>query len=697
MGLRATIVWRLIVNADKFTSGRIVLSYQPVNKYFVERRSNFQHLSQLHKVELDLNTETEVALRVPHRGPYTHFDITQGINDPGVGRLTKYLFHLGNPFTYTLYASLEDIDLLGPTARNTVAYQGTLEIEEQKDKPISSKLNKLTSIAATLGAVPILTPICEPLAWASGVAAGVASAFGYSRPPTTTTPEVYIRREAAKLNQTDGTDYADPMAMTTTNTVKRTDQIGLTEADEMSMAYLHGIKTALFRRFWSINEPTGSRLLTFPLCPWAMKAQSEIGDALVFSPMAYTANVFQKYRGSIGITIDIAKTVFHTGRLLVVFEPMNPEGNVVIGPRVNTLQDTINCHRDIIDVRKGNSFTLKFPFTSTTPYLDCERQYGYVHIFVLNALVTNATSLPTFAAIGVKAFACEDMEFMGPSKPRYWPYLPTNGTTTATPVDDAQTLVYQSGLEVTDGLIVDKMIGSSTEPKATTIYAELCAGEQIKSLKQLAMRSKLVRGANAAGYNSAVDPFVADIIQDTDLAPSQEYQPMHDFYSYVSRLYAYSRGGVILTIHNTAGGRSIAVHATDDPVHPTQKVGGLGFDEWSMTHLIGPERTDRLYIPMYGKSYVRYNQSTLNEYQPLFSAGPNLTNDAGLSQMRFYVTNMDTGASEAGYKMWRSAADDTQFGGFAGVPYMVRTAQFRDLIGTGNVDFKANSFFFEQS
>lgn len=154
LGLRATVTFRLVVNADKFTMGRLVLSYQPSNVYYLERRSDYRHVSQLEHVELDLNTDTEAALTIPHRGPYTHFDLTNKKYDTGFFRITEYLLHRGNPYSWTIYASFSDIDLLGPTAVTTVAYQGNLEIEEKKE-PISSKLAQLSSVATSFAAVPI--------------------------------------------------------------------------------------------------------------------------------------------------------------------------------------------------------------------------------------------------------------------------------------------------------------------------------------------------------------------------------------------------------------------------------------------------------------------------------------------------------------------------------------------------------------
>lgn len=697
LGLRATVTFRLVVNADKFTMGRLVLSYQPSNVYYLERRSDYRHVSQLEHVELDLNTDTEAALSIPHRGPYTHFDLTNKKYDTGFFRITEYLLHRGNPYSWTIYASFSDIDLLGPTAVTTVAYQGNLEIEEKKE-PISSKLAQLSSVATSFAAVPVLTSIMAPLAWASAVGSNVLSAFGYSRPSTTITPTVYVKRSAAKLNQTDGTDYADQMAMTTTAATMITDEIGLTKNDEMSFAYLCGINAAVFRFNTSTTTTVGTRILSFPLAPYMMKGRADVTSAVIMHPMAYIANLFNKYRGSLSVTLDFAKTVFHSGRYLAVFEPINPEGVTFPTSRVNTIQDAINCHKDIVDIRKGTTFTVDLPFTSVVPYLSTERPYGYFHLFVLNALVTENPTVPGIISVGVKVKALEDMEFCCPTDPRYSPYLPQDGTVTVglgagrlpATLDG---VTYQSGLELGDSMIINKSIGSSTKPTATTDYAAMCIGEKILSMKQVALRSKLIRVANGTLRDNQ-DIFAVDTFYDTEWAAipntNIDFKQWFDYYSYVGRMYEYVRGGINLTIHNQDATQQIVVGVRTDARFFSDIQPESPYNEFALQHLIEPAGVDRIYIPQYTNSYVRYALPTFQ--QDRGNALPNVTDfgwDSGVTQTSLTVYGISSGLPIDGLKLWRSGADDTQFGGFKGTPYMILREPYN-----GEVDYKSENYFF---
>jgi len=699
MGIRATVVVRFVVNADKFTSGRLILSFQPGNPYYVTRRKDFRHTTQLPHVEIDLNTDTEVVLKIPHRGPYTHFDITNKKYDTGLFRITEYLPHRGNPYSWTSYVSFEDIDLLAPTAAETVSYQGNLEIEE-KNVPLSTKVAALSSAATAASTVPLLSSFMAPLAWVTGVASNVLSAFGYSRPSTTVTPNVYLKRGVAKLNQTDGTDYADQMAMTTAASVAVSNQIGLTEQDEASFAFLCQADVAMFRFATTVLEPVGNRIFTMPLSPFNMKARSDINSAIIMHPMAFIANAFMKYRGSLKLTMEFAKTVFHSGRYLVVFEPINPEGVSIAPSRVNTISDAINCHKDIVDIRKGNTFEITFPFTSFVPYLSTERPYGYVHVFVLNALVTENATVPGTIDIGVKFAACSDMEFACPSDPRYWPYLPQDDTIAVNlgPGVLPETLdgiSYESGLEVGDNVIVSKPIGSTILPSATTDMAALCIGEKILSLKQLAMRSKLVKVATADLLQSS-NPFAIDLFRDTAWYTATggvpAFKEFHDWYSYVGSLYQYVRGGVTVTFGNQSGGEPILVNTRVDNIR-NDLVAPVSFpyDEFSLQHVIEPDSLDRVYFPPYNNSYVRYSLPTPVQGDTGQGNPGDYTWDSGLAHTKFYVCGFNEGQPTGGWKMWRAASDDTQYGGFMGTPYMILREPWN---GASPADFKAESFFF---
>lgn len=681
LGIRATVVVRVVVNADKYTQGRICLSYLAKGDQVVKRRKDHRHVTQLPHVDLDLNTDTEVVLRIPHRGPYTHFDIPRKRYNTGTFQVTNLLPHIGNPYNLTVYMSFEDVDLLGPTGTDIPAvYQGDLS-KEEKNIPLSEKVGMLSSAMTMLSGVPILTSIAQPIAWASGVASGVLSAFGWSRPLSTVTPDVYFKRARLKYNQTDGTDIADQMALTTTTGVRCSDQVGLTTQDEMSFAYLLGIKSVVFRSFYETTTLAGTRIASFELNPWSMQSDSDITGARIMHPAAYMANVFQKYRGSFEMTFSLAKTIFHSGRLLVVFEPYTTDLLSGSRPnaRVSTIEQAINCHKDIIDIRQGSEFTLRFPFTALVPYLNTDQAYGRVHIFILNPLVRNDTAVSSRVDYSVSIKCCEDFEFATPIVPRFFPVKVTDATTSIdlfSRNDTLKEVAYQSGLEVGDKEILNKNIGTTTIPPPETTMSQLCIGEKILSAKQLAMRSKITSapeiGAVTVGGLCPYDPFAVDTFVDASVTvPLTSVHFQHDFYSYVACMYAYTRGGAVLTLNNTTSNK-INLGLTCD--HYLEQ-GIATHGEWQVIGQVLNKASDRFYIPPYGNSFCRYAE-------PQLYLGPSDINgtggrdyEHGYSSVKvFYFDDID--GQTVMVNTSRSAADDTQFGTFTGVPYVAYRKPF---------------------
>lgn len=702
-GLRASVTLRLVVNADKYTQGTVCVSFLPATIETVEKRSDHRHVTQLSHVELDFNTDTEVSLTIPHRGPYTHFDLIERRYNTGVFLVTTTLEHRGNPVPYTVYMSYSDVDLQAPTSTFQVAYEaGDLVKKSKQSKRVafreeektsaggswSSALASVSSVATIASAVPILTPMTEPLAWASGVASKVCAAFGWSRPIRDTTPMVYLQRDLAKLTHVDGEEYAEPLAQTTLAQVRATDQIGLTTQDEMSFAYLCGIKSQIFRFNYGVSTPTGTKLFTLPLDPGHMAADSGFPlsisgnprSALIAHPMFYIANLHGMYRGSLGVGIKLSKTIFHSGRLMVVFEPFYTDTNATSAlpaPRVNTIADAINCHKDIVDIRAGDEFSFTFPFTSPTPYKPIGFPYGYMHIFVLNQLVRNDTAVSEFIDVGIRVHGCEDLEFTVPTDPVYWP-LRLGPTEESEPFGgDARTLdnvLYESGLEVRDTILVEKPIGSSIKPEDTSAMAELAIGEKLLSMKQIAMKSKVVQIFGGTKLPQ-IDPFIVDQFYGASVGEAGMKQ-WFDFYSYVGSLYTYARGGVILTIHKNGGG-PMCISYTHFP-DPSSAVPRAPYAEFrNLLTLKAGAGADRVYVPPYNASFVRYNHSTPGGFAP--GIIPLVFQQAGFSQTKIRLHSMSgDGVIVDGqvYQIYRSASEDAQFGAFMGVPYLIMREPF---------------------
>lgn len=725
IGIRPTVVVRLVVNADKYTQGRLILAFKPQATPQAVWRDDHRHMTQLHHVTLDLNTETEVSLRIPYRGPFTHYDIMQGRYNTGIVQLREILKHRGNAYSYTLYMHFEDIDLLGPTTSNTIAYQGNIE-KESENMLLSKKVKILSSAMMNFSNIPYLSSFVTPLAWASGVASKVISAFGFSKPVTTLSPSIQFFRNRPLYNTSDGVDTADVLALTMSNAIKVDPGAGLTGLDEMSMAYLLGINSVVYRSLWDIAAEGGELLSAFPLYPLGLKSNvsantNVLNAAMIPHPIAFLADLFDKYRGSLTLTVDLAKTIFHSGRLLITFVPST--GNLRLYNAVPTIgassgtfaqfrETTRNCHKDIIDIRKGNKFVINFPYMALTPYTNVEHSYGTVYMHILNPLVAADAAVAPSIDFSFSFKAGEDFEFAVPSIPRYFPLEQVlegeGGTINSNAQGTLQSATYQSGLEVSNTLILDKCSGSSTKGPVSTVFAEHCIGEKILSVKQIAMRSKPFFTTTMVSATFPLNPFYIDVFKDESMrdlqiwnnaSPPVRYagilrdsQKMFDYYSYIGSMYGLVRGGVVFTLESISTNANFFA-VTHNHVRPSFK----NYGEWALSARVSNFQTERVYVPPYNNGVCRYTFSTPLTPVPVNNSKGDYTNTYGYCNQSMSL--LDVNGSDATTFVSRCAADDTQFLAFRGCPYIILRKPYADIspgttigiierkIGNGNLYF----------
>lgn len=136
-------------------------------------------------------------------------------------------------------------------------------------------------------------------------------------------------------------------------------------------------------------------------------------------------------------------------------------------------------------------------------------------------------------------------------------------------------------------------------------------------------------------------------------------------------LYAYAHGGVIYTIENSRDSSKKWFCLTYDVIsRPFRN----GYGEFNLVHEVLPEHTDRIYIPPCDTSFVRSIYSTAGAFYNCDNDGNSPTeHNHDSSKAKFFVLNTDAveDITTAEVKLHRCAAEDTQFGGFASVPFMV--------------------------
>jgi len=194
-GFRATMVFRLVVNAERFQQGRYMLTYCPLggSRYGTSQKGNawvnkhsatLVQRSQLPKVEFDLATDTEVTLRIPYASIHDFFQFSwcndaTGPGTWGVLRLYPYEKLVSasgsTECDYTIYGHFEDIEFVGFSTLAITPQSGSLTRTEQKKNqvgPVESVAIKIKKASTYLTPVPLLTNFASSVGWAADIVAG---------------------------------------------------------------------------------------------------------------------------------------------------------------------------------------------------------------------------------------------------------------------------------------------------------------------------------------------------------------------------------------------------------------------------------------------------------------------------------------------------------------------------------------------
>ena len=204
------------------------------------------------------------------------------------------------------------------------------------------------------------------------------------------------------------------------------------------------------------------------------------------TPMTFCTNFFRLWRGSVKFTVKIVKTQFHSGRLLVCFNPNDTATTL-------TLNNSAFIHREIVDIRDCSEFSFTCPYALTRPYMAVNDSLGTLSVIVLNKL-TAPDSVSTVINLIFEVAAGPDVELAVPISPmtgessglgwthypQYVPYVPKP------PSVGVSMLAEMNDCDLTPP---DFVPGGGSVKSAQLETSTLCIGEKITNFRQLLRRT----------------------------------------------------------------------------------------------------------------------------------------------------------------------------------------------------------------
>lgn len=436
---KADLVFRLNVNAVRFTQGRYILGFLPtggagaagVGYFEALHFANLMTRSQLPHVEVDLATQTSVELRLPWSSITTHAVTTTDLNTTlGSVFLCTYSPLVSgsgpNTVSYTLYMYLDNVQVSGPTYQSGFKASKKSVIDKEKEEgkigPISGALTKISNAAGILSEVPLLSSIAAPTSWFTNVLARAAVALGFSSPLIVSPSMRMVRHAVPYASNADGACGAMPMTLESTNEVALYSGVGGTELDEMSIDFIKQQYAWFGTLSWTNAQVSGTILSNLVCSPFTVFNNTNSYGYFTFPPVTFLSRQFRYWRGGMKFRFKFVKTEFHSGRIMFAFAPHNGKS---LGNLTPDYTRTHFLQREIFDIREVSEVEICTPYVSQDMYQMCDNTYipGQLYVFVVDQLAA-PSSVSSSISIIMEIAGAKDMEFAAPIGEDWDVFLP---------------------------------------------------------------------------------------------------------------------------------------------------------------------------------------------------------------------------------------------------------------------------------
>lgn len=530
-GIRFTIKFTLVVAATPFQQALLCQSFQygaPPNSQVVYPRAfNSAMATNLPHVLHDIAETTMSELEVPFLYAYDFMPLTnsgvnqsvltaEGLGEYSANTLMPYRTLAGvNAPTYKLMVSLHNLELIGsyPTTYNAITVQsglsGSAVTKEEKSVRGSDKVLALSAKVRTISSyIPFLSSIGSTTSNVMDLAANVARVFGFSKPQLLEPPNRVVRSSYIGEANVDMPSASFVLAPFQSNRLAVDALAGGTDVDEMAIQYVIGRYGQVFVGNMATVDAAGTALYAAPICPTSYWFRTNSGrpggniplpagstaatNSIALSPLAYVAQFFRLWRGTLHFRITFSKTKFHGGRVMIGYVPelddniTNTVPSLVVPiPEVASGSPQPFSYSKIFDLRDGSVVEFEVPYVSHTPFTGVQSSTGGISMIIMDPLVVSGEVASTIDYM-VEVKAGDDFEFACPAPPMFGVAVPGSNSTNIA--------FLQSGL----GGISD--IGEANQ---------YTVGENIRSLKQLMMIPSWILAdfANLTITNTTLWPF----------------------------------------------------------------------------------------------------------------------------------------------------------------------------------------------
>lgn len=679
--LRGTAILKVIVNAQPFQAGRLLVHFLPQERemtayssmYVATKNYNRTTKTQQPCIEMDIQ-DGVATLEVPYVSPVLWYRRVNGF-DWGtfyITVLSPLASAASTTVTMKVYMYFKDFEcaapIFGPEMNREIGKEQVKERRKIKEAGVvSTFFDAVAKPFDLLRGVPVIGTTTGVVADATKKVSEFFALFGWSRPLDQRGVALFKQHPQYQGFTFNGTNNGDVLALDSLNQVQPMENFAGSGIDEMSFSYLKRIPAFYQDILWSTSDASGAQLFTKALYP-ANLVQSTTSvvagntySLSVGSPFVYLSRYFRYWRGSVVVTLKIVKTQFHAGRLQISYAPATGAGIPT------TLDDEEYVYRDIIDVRDSDTYSFTLPYMHSAPFLNTgwiaagaeEVSMGTLSVRVLNPLLASSTVASNVSVL-VYLSAGEDFQLAALSsvnKPAFSPEMNTDAPRVIGPIADAP------------------------YPTQSIVPYALCTGEIFTSVKQLFQCLRPINATfidvNEFATGLSIFPYITGLPCRTPDVEGVQVSPFSgDYLGELVPGFAYSRGGLRYCIPGVTEGNSYEWLSSDingdaltGPVVSLPIPNAANIVSGACTALApqavryGKASTMDVIVPHYGQTHSRLNYIT--------AARSTITVPVTLDSPDYalnFIVPIGAGTYDVGQELFRSGADDFCTGYFLGFP-----------------------------
>jgi hypothetical protein len=429
---RATMVFKIMVNATKFHYGRLMVGFQPLRTTTV---GDQYQASGLPHVLIDAANSQPVIFKVPFFSPVSMLNMTD----------TTALAHLGQLFcivlnnlhastgvsasvNVTVMAHFEDVELSVPIASTASAVpvgtpKGVFYEHNETQSGLKDDIGSITKGVKQLASGDFAAALQTGVGFAAKHPELLKMMF--DRPIKRDVDVMSKSMTLATLAHGSGPDTVSRLSLIPESLHIPNAAVlsGFdTEFDLRKLAQKYMLFTTIN---WTDAQVTGTNIFSTSVRPYDM-VQPVSASVLRYNYAAFIQQMFCYFRGGVKIRLDIVASQFHTGRIACVYTP-GFNSNI-------TYPDCLISPTTIIDLAnsENRSFEIRLPYLYNRPWLNVgpwvpsystTQQFvdnlGQFNIFVQNELA-HPDNVGSEVDINLYFAFDEDVEFVYP-KPSWFP------------------------------------------------------------------------------------------------------------------------------------------------------------------------------------------------------------------------------------------------------------------------------------